>query len=90
MERISKTVELEKLDSLKRRALKALSGTDLASVYDATEIEKQDSSIDTAIKVILAEKLVDSIKIAKRYARRARMKRVGASAILIASQKNRW
>jgi hypothetical protein len=79
-----------RLREVKRRALEALSRADLDSVYDAARLESGDTSIDTAMKVLLAEKLADNIARAQRYARKARMKRVGASAILIAAQENRW
>lgn len=79
-----------RLREVKRRALEALGRADLDSVYDAARLESGDSSIDTAMKVLLAEKLADNIARAQRYAKKARMKRVGASAILIAAQENRW
>ncbi len=78
------------LESLRKRALEVLNKTDLGSVYDAAEMSGNEGSVDMAVKVILAEKLVDSIATAKRYAKKMKMKDVGASALLIAAQENRW
>lgn len=78
------------LGELKKRALEVLSSADLDSVYDAAKLESSDASIDTAMKVLLAEKLVDNISKAQRYAKKAGMKRIGASTILIAAQEDRW
>lgn len=80
----------EKLGDVRKRALEVLNRTDLGSVYDAADLGGRDGGVDMAVKVILAEKLVDSICTAKRYAKRMKMKDVGASALLIAAQESRW
>lgn len=77
-------------EGIKKKALEVLGNADLASVYDAAQLNNKDNSIDTAVKVVLAEKLVDSINMAKRYAKKANMKRINAAAVLIAAQENRW
>ena len=85
-----KIARRERLDGIRKKALDVLNSTDLDSIYDAASLESGDGSVDSAMKVILAEKLVDSICMAKRYAKRAKIKRIGASAVLIAAQENRW
>ncbi len=78
------------LERMRKRALEVLNRTDLGSVYDAAEMGGKIGGIDVAVKVILAEKLVDSLCTAKRYAKKMKMKDIGASALLIAAQENRW
>lgn len=87
MGRLRKRAQLEET---RKRALEALDSTNLEGVYSTADMESKNSSIDKAMKVILAEKLVESINTAKNYAKKSKLKRLNASAILIAAQANRW
>ena len=60
----------------------ALDSNDFRDAYMALDIE-HDLVMDSALKDILAEKLISSIKAAKSYAAKRRMS-VGVSALLIA------
>ncbi len=89
----SETMQISESNNLARtreKAIAALKDTDLDCIYEAKAMDRNNKSVDTALKVILAEKLVDSIHMAKRYARKARFKKVNASAVFIAAQENRW
>ncbi len=80
----------ERLEEVKSRALEVLSRADLGTVYNAAEIGCDPAGIDSAVKVLLAEKLVESISNAKRYAKKLGQRKIGASTFLIAAQENRW
>jgi hypothetical protein len=75
----------ERRERIKRKAFDVLSNSDFAEIYKDAEINK-DSATDVAIKAILAEKLVDSISGAKKYAKKTNLKRIGASAVLISEE----
>ncbi len=76
----------EETGNMKSRALQILNDTDFEEIYRSIDVEG-DKAIDAAVKMILADKLVESINKAKRYAKENKKKRLNASTILIAAQE---
>lgn len=70
------------VECVKQIIRNALESNDFGDVYMALDIE-HDLVMDSALKDILAEKLISSIKAAKLYAAKRRIN-VGVSALLIA------
>ncbi len=74
---------------LKDKVLEILESDDFRKVYKSAEMDLSDST-DSAIKMLLAEKMIDTLMEAKRYAKKSGIKKVGASEVLIVGEKKRW
>ena len=76
----------EAIGRMKSKAFQILDEADFEEIYRKIDID-DSKAIDAAIKLILADKLVDSISRAKAYAKENRKKRLSASTIFIAAQE---
>lgn len=71
---------------MKSRAFQILDEADFEEIYRKIDID-DSKAIDAAVKMVLAEKLVDSISKAKAYAKENKKKGLNASTIFIAAQE---
>ncbi len=80
------------LDEIKRNARIALQDVDLQALYEAADLAelKDNGAVDAAVKAVLADRLVENLSKAKHYAKKAKLDRVGASAIIIAAKPSKW
>ncbi len=74
---------------LRDKVLEILESDDFGRVYKSAKTDLGEST-DSAIKMLLAEKMIDTLMEAKKYAKKSGMKKVGASEVLIAGEKKRW
>ena len=76
----------EVIGRMKSKAFQILDEANFEEIYRKINID-DSKAVDAAVKLILADKLVESISKAKTYAKENNKKRLSASTIFIAAQE---
>ncbi|MEM3476805.1 MAG: hypothetical protein QW045_01680 [Candidatus Micrarchaeaceae archaeon] len=90
--RVKRTEQLpEKIGDCeaKDKVLEVLKLDNFDEIYNTLNLDETED-LDSAIKMMLEEKLIDTIKETKKYVKKSGIKRIGATEVLLAGERKRW